>query len=167
MLRLKWLTLIAIVLVATLAVFAGESGKSHDHQKCALSTQDCLDKMASMMKGTGWIGVELDMDEDTGVATVKRVFPGSPAEGAGIQPNDVLYALNGIRIVKENYDALDKTRKDWQPGQKVTYTIQRDGREHQVTMTLAPWPADVLAKYIGEHMLEHANGGEIAQNTKK
>ena len=166
MLRVKWMMLIAIALIATFAVFAGDmpkSGESHDHKKCTLSTQDCLDKMAKKMQSSGWIGVELEMDDETGVSTVQRVFPGSPAEGAGIQAGDVLYALNGVRIIKANYDALEKARKDWKPGQQVTYTIERNGAQRQVSLTLAPWPADVVAKYIGEHMLEHVNGGEIAQ----
>jgi len=32
-----------------------------------------------------------------------------------------------------------------------------------VTLTLGSWPADALAKMIGEHMLEHANGEEVAK----
>jgi len=51
--------------------------------------------MATRMKNSGWVGVELDVDEKSGVMTVNKVIPGSPAEAAGIQTKDVLYALNG------------------------------------------------------------------------
>ena len=33
-------------------------------------------------------------------------------------------------------------------------------------LTLAPWPADILAGYIGAHMMEHASN-QIAQEKKK
>ncbi|HEU4401386.1 MAG TPA: PDZ domain-containing protein [Candidatus Polarisedimenticolia bacterium] len=151
MLRRSWMIAIGLLLFTTAILLAG------DHKKCTMSTQDCLDHMAAQMKSSGWVGLELDRDDDSGSLTVLKVVPGSPAEAAGIQPKDVLFALNGVRITKDNDEALMKARKEWQPGQSVTYTIKRDGTDRQVTLTLAPMPADVLARYIGEHMMEHAN----------
>lgn len=151
----------ALAIVTALPAAAGESYE----KKCTEPTQVCLDHMASRMKNSGWVGVELDVAEKTGVMTVTKVIPGSPAEAAGIQPNDVFYALNGVRLAKENNEELMKARKEWKPGQAVTYTIKRNGTDRQVTLTLAPMPADVLARYIGQHMLEHANL-EVATATK-
>jgi C-terminal processing protease CtpA/Prc len=148
---------VAVALIALAPALAGGSG----HKKCTMSTQDCLDHMASKMKTTGFVGVELEMDDPSGVVKVIRTIPGTPAEAAGIQAGDVLFALNGVEINEKNEKALEKARKDWKPGQSVTYTIKRDGEDRQVTLTLAPMPADVLAKYIGEHMLEHASS-EVA-----
>ena len=151
MLRHWWAIALAVVLVATVSALAGESGK-----KCNMSTQDCLDHMAAKLKTTGFVGVELDTDRPDGLA-VTKVFPGSPAEAAGIQVGDVLESLNGVAINQDNEDALAKARKDWKPGQQVSYTIKRSGAERTIDLTLAPWPADMLAKYIGQHMLEHAH----------
>jgi C-terminal processing protease CtpA/Prc len=151
---------LALALLAAAPSIAGETGK-----KCPESTQVCLDHMATKMKTSGWVGIELDVDEKTGMMTVNKVIPGSPAEASGIQPKDVLYALNGVVIDKNNEEALYKARKEWKPGQAVTYTIKRDGMDRQVTLTLAPMPADVLARYIGLHMLEHANV-EVTTATK-
>jgi hypothetical protein len=50
----------------------------------------------------------------------------------------------------------------WAPGQEITYTIKRVGEDREVQLTLAPMPADVLAQWIGHHMLEHAQT-EIAK----
>jgi S1-C subfamily serine protease len=148
----RLLTPLAVVLaMALVPALAGEYGK-----KCTASTQECLDKMAGKLKSTGWIGVELDKEKVPGQYLVTRIFPGSPAEASGIQEGDVLYALNGIVISDENKEALHKAKKDWAPGQKVTYTIKRGGQEKQVALALAPMPADVIARYVGEHMLEHA-----------
>ena len=153
-----WLILVAIVILAVVPAFAGHGG---DHGKCKYSTQDCLDHMANKMKNSGWVGVELESENPEGYE-VTKVVPGSPAEAAGIQAGDILVALNGIRISDDNEEALTKARKDWKPGQTVTYTIKRNGSERQVTLTLGSWPADALAKMIGEHMLEHANGENVA-----
>ncbi len=40
--------------------------------------------------------------------------------------------------------------------QDITYTVKRDGNDREVNLTLGPMPADVLAKWIGQHMLDHA-----------
>lgn len=148
----KWSLVLVAVLWMALPVLAGDQ-----HKKCPLSTQDCLDKMSEKMKNSGWVGLELEKNETTGLLAVTKVVPGSPAEAAGIQPGDVLYALNGVQISDENEKELAKARQGWAPGQSVTYTIKRNGADRQVTLTLAPMPADVLARWIGQHMMEHAS----------
>jgi len=149
---LKWAKIVAVVVLATVPLlFAG-----HDGKKCSYGTQDCLDHMAAKMQSGGWVGVELEKDETTGALTVEKVVPGSPAEASGIQPGDQLFALNGIEINEKNNESLSKAKKEWKPGQTVNYTIKRNGQERQITVTLAPMPAEVLARFIGTHMLEHA-----------
>ena len=147
----------ALALALALPAWAGHSG-----EKCNYPTQECLDHMAEKLKSSGWVGVELDQDETTGVPTVTKVVPGSPAEAAGIQPGDILVALNGVKINKDNDEALKSARKEWKPGQSVTYTISRNGYDKKVDLTLAPMPADVMAAWIGKHMLEHAHA-EVAK----
>ncbi len=149
--------LAAIVLVA-FASFPAAAGESKSEKKrCTYPVEECLAYMAKKMRTSGFVGVELDVDEETGTYTVQGVIAGTPAEEAGIQPGDVLYALNGVRINKENQEALKKTHKSWMPGQSITYTIRRDGQDREITLTLAPMPADVMARWIGIHMLEHAD----------
>lgn len=159
----RWMGLwiLALVLASVSLVAAGES------EKCTYSTQECLNMMAEKMRTAGWVGVELDKDETTGIMTVKRTFEGSPAEAAGIQPGDVLYALNGVVISDANKDALVKARKEWKPGQSVTYTIKRNGSDRDVSLTLAPVPADVMARWVGEHMLQHASIDMAKSDTGK
>jgi S1-C subfamily serine protease len=149
----RWIGLFGLViaLVAATAAMAGE------YEKCTVSTQDCLNKMAEKLRTAGWVGVELDKDEKTKVMTVKRVIDGSPAQAAGMQAGDVFYALNGVVIDDANKEALAQAKKEWKPGQLVTYTVKRDGSDRDVPLTLAPVPADVMARWIGEHMLQHAS----------
>jgi carboxyl-terminal processing protease len=119
--------------------------------------------MATKMKTSGWVGIEMEQDETTGALSIVKVVPGSPAEAAGLQPGDQLYALNGVEINDQNNEALAKARKDWTPGQTVNYTIKRAGQAKQITLTLAPMPADVLARFVGQHMLEHASTAVAAK----
>ena len=97
----------------------------------------------------------LDRGDDE-LYVVKEVVPNSPAERAGIQPGDILYAMNGIPILPANDEKLYRARKGLKPGSSVTYTIRRNGGSRDLRITLDPMPANVMAKYIGEHMLEHA-----------
>jgi C-terminal processing protease CtpA/Prc len=167
--RAKWIALAALLLIASGPLLLAGEGKDcagkedaahaaamQAAAKCQYSTQDCLDHMAARLKSSGWVGIELEKDDTSGVMTIQRVIPGSPAESAGLQPGDVLFALNGIEINDQNEDALKAAKKDWKPGQTVNYTLKRNGQERKATLTLAPMPADVLAKFIGQHMLEHA-----------
>ncbi len=148
----KWVVVVAVILLATALALAGGYGK------CSKSTQECLDMMANHMKESGWVGVELETDEGTGAYAVLRVIQDSPAEGAGIQVGDVLFAMNGIQFSEENHEALGKMKKELKAGDSVKYTIKRDGYDRKVSVTLAPMPADVLARFVGQHMLEHTSG---------
>jgi C-terminal processing protease CtpA/Prc len=118
--------------------------------------------MSSKLKNSGWVGIEFETPD----YRVTKVVPGSPAEKAGLQPGDVLYALNGVRLREENKDALYKVRKEWKPGQSVTYTIRRAGADRDVTLTLAPMPADIMAGWIGQHMRDHAEHERAAVTPK-
>jgi C-terminal processing protease CtpA/Prc len=153
MMRAKWFVVLALVAVAFGQVLAGEDCHG---KKCSMSTQACLDAMASKLHDSGYVGVMLNMDESDGTLSIESVIPGTPADAAGLKAGDVLVALNGARISKDNHAAVEKARGDWKPGQQVTYTIQRNGAEQDITFALASMPADVLARMIGEHMLEHA-----------
>lgn len=142
--------------LAALLAFVAVSADAGD--KCKYSTQECLDYMATKMKDGGWVGVELDRPdgEEYGPMTVVRVVEDSPAEAAGIHKGDLLVAMNGIEFAEGNEEKLKADKKNWKPGASVTWTMKRDGADRELTITLAPMPADVLAAYIGQHMLDHA-----------
>jgi len=153
--------LIPLTLVLLLAVPALAGG---DH-KCDKPVQDCLNSMVTKLKSTGFIGVEIEglcgkCDKGKKCPKCKKdgyrvtkVIKGTPAETAGIQVGDILYGINGIKFNKENDEKLSKVKV---PGNKVTCNIKRNGVDKGFKMTLVPMPADIMAKYIGEHMLAHA-----------
>jgi C-terminal processing protease CtpA/Prc len=97
------------MLVAAFFALAWAGTVSAGGEKCEYSTQECLDYMATKMKGSGWVGVELDRAEDTEAMRVTRIVANSPAEGAGIQAGDLLVAINGIALGKANEEKLMDT----------------------------------------------------------
>jgi C-terminal processing protease CtpA/Prc len=157
MLRRNVALLVALAVVAAVPAFAGEYGK-----KCDKGTQECLNMMAESYKKTAWIGVELDDDAYAdGTWKLTKVVPDSPAEAAGLEPGDVVVAMNGVKISHDNKAAFHKVRKSLKPGSQVTTTIKRNGYDREVKFTLSAMPADMLAKQIGKHMMDHAEA-EVA-----
>jgi C-terminal processing protease CtpA/Prc len=141
--------------LATLAltgpVLAGDS-------KCTHNTQECLDYMATQMKDSGWVGVELEGSDDKyGPMTLTKVVEGSPAAEAGLQKGDVLVAIGGIPLGDGNQEKLTQARASRKPGDSVTWSITRGEQPLEVGIKLGAMPADILARYIGQHMLEHAS----------
>ena len=162
MMRAHWLAALLVAsafVVPSAAPAAGEKPPEKPPQKsykCPHATQECLDMMVSKYRSRGWVGIELDPDETTGGMIVRRVVAGSPAEKAGLLVDDILTAVNGVRFADKNEEALKKVSEEMKPGNTLTYTVSRKGAEMPVKVTLAPMPDDVMAQYIGQHMLDHA-----------
>jgi len=71
---------------------------------------------------------------DTKGALVQEVLPGSPAQRAGIEPGDVIRAVDGTEIVASSELPPLVGRKT--PGTKVRMSILREGRTRDFDVTL-------------------------------
>ena len=139
------------VLVALGLVAVAASAQAGGGEACKADAQSCLNKH-SAKKTMGWLGVEYDdAAKAKGTYSVKRVVEGSPAAAAGVQIGDVFIALNGAKL--SDHEAVKKVKGDWMPGQKVTYTIERAGKEQTIAATLGTMPEEVFASMVGNHML--------------
>lgn len=136
------------LLVSVMAVLVAMPLAAGEGKKCSHSTQECLDYMASNTKDRGWVGIEYDQE----TMKVTRVMPDSPAEAAGFKDGDVMTAVNGIAFGEENSAKLKKL--EWKPGATMTYTVNRQGSPTTLAVTLAPIPEQVLAQWVGTHMIE-------------
>jgi S1-C subfamily serine protease len=114
------------------------------------------------MKAHGWLGLETEKNA-AGAYAVKAVTPGSPAAAAGFQPGDVLVAFNGVAMDGANKEAMKKAKAGSAPGKQVTYTVRRGGAERQLTATLAPVPKEVLAQWLGEHLIDEHLSTAVAR----
>lgn len=97
----------------------------------------------------GWLGVNILPVEKLGRKTgvlVSSVFPGSPAQKAGIQPGDIILSIDGsatnacffeeIPLFYQRVAALPV-------GRKVVVRLLRGGKEQKVTAVVAQWERSV------------------------
>lgn len=147
----RWVWVLILTVALAGPALAGE--KKHD---CTASTQDCLNKMAQKMKDKGWVGIEYDKGKKGEKQVISKVVAGSPAQKAGLQKGDVLLAINGVQFGDEDKEKWSKVKKAWRPGQTITYTLARGDMKKEVQVTLGKVPEDVMAQWIGHHMLQHA-----------
>jgi S1-C subfamily serine protease len=152
------IVLLSLLLVAlALPAFAGSG------EKCTYGTQACLNHWASN-RDMGWTGLDLDKSDPAAIK-VKAITPDSPAAAAGFQVGDVVLALNGIKM--SDKEGLKKAKGSWKAGQSVSYTVQREGAEQQIAVTLAKAPDQVYASMLGMHMMEnHATTATAAAEPK-
>jgi putative serine protease PepD len=85
-----------------------------------------------------YMGVRIG-DAPGGGAKIGQVKAGSPAATAGLKVGDIITAYNGKSIL--NADALTASVTQSSVGEKVTFTIRRDGKTKQITVTLGNQPS--------------------------
>ncbi len=138
---------------ADCAKAAKNAANTASYKDCTMSKEECRQHMAQA-KNNGWLGIQYDATED-GTSVVKDVVKGSPAEKAGFQAGDVLYALNGVEINEANSAQIKATWKSLRPGSTVDYTVKREGASKSLTATLGSMPDAVYQTMVAEHMKEH------------
>ncbi|MCB0972341.1 MAG: trypsin-like peptidase domain-containing protein [Acidimicrobiales bacterium] len=83
----------------------------------------------------GFLGVEgTDATGAQAGAAIAAVTPGSPAAEAGVAESDLVVAVDGV-AVSSMIDLGAKIRTH-EPGDTVTLTVQRDGQELELQVTL-------------------------------
>jgi serine protease Do len=124
--------------------------------------------------GGGWLGVsisdlskskvtELKLLDENGVLIV-RVEKESPAEKAGLQPNDVIIQFNGIKILTTNQ--FTRMLRELLPDRTTSLVVLRSGAHKTFTVTLGSRPhKSVLAGPGGEGVAPKAlDLDELRQN---
>lgn len=87
---------------------------------------------------TPQIAAEMNLDAKQGVI-VTQITPGSPAAQAGLQPQDVVTAINNDKIDETN--SLRSLLFKYHIGDKITLTVARGGQTMQISLTLAARPS--------------------------
>lgn len=80
-------------------------------------------------------------------ARIIAVVPGSPAEAALLQPDDLITALDGQQV-RSVQDVIGFVLAK-QPGDVVQFTVQRQGVTVEALITLAPHPDGSGKPYLG------------------
>ena len=107
------------------------------------------------MTPRGWIGIVVtgaatEFRMERGEMTVRyltypriaSVDPSSPAERAGIIPNDTLLAYNGRDVRNSEISTTSLLR----PNAKVVIRVRRDGRAREIPVVVAEAPARILQR---------------------
>jgi len=76
---------------------------------------------------------------------VLSIIQGSGAEKAGLQPNDIITAINDVSVITP----LDFQKIEMAPGETVTVTVLREEKELQFPVIVTPAPDDPERGLIG------------------
>ena len=98
----------------------------------------------------GWLGVQIqDVDEGMAKALqlngwngaiISQVIKNSPAEDAGIEKQDVIIAVNGVKV--DDSSNLKNLISSGRPHDKTKLTLIRNGHEKKLTVTLGIRPGE-------------------------
>lgn len=81
-------------------------------------------------------------DSVTDGVAIAKVQPGSPADLAGLQPRDVIVALDD-KPIKDSSELRSYLYKNKNVGDKVTVTYYRDGKKQTATLELGEAPQNL------------------------
>ena len=86
----------------------------------------------------------LGLRADLGSPIVNETLPGKPAANAGIRPGDAIVAIDGTSV-RSPADAAAITNAH--PGERITFTLRRDGAEFRSDLT--PEPSEQNGRRVG------------------
>ena len=98
----------------------------------------------------GWLGVQIqDVDEgmakalrlkERNGAIISQVIKNSPAEDAGVEEQDVIIAVGGVKVADSSN--LKNLISSGRPDDKTKLTVIRDGHERNLIVTLGTRPGE-------------------------
>lgn len=97
--------------------------------------------------GQGQQGMPFEMPAGTMQVAVGDVTKDGPADKAGLKAGDVISAVNGTQVATP--DELVKLVQAAKPGDKLTLSIVRDGKDDEIVVTLGENPDKKGAGYLG------------------
>jgi len=139
-----------------------------EHKQCEQSAAVCAETMKEQFSKRGWVGINMDYDEEAHATVITNVVANSPAERAGFQKGDLLRGLNGVDYTEDNEKLLKEQYASFQPGSVATFKVDRDGKTLDLKVELESIPEAILAQWIGQHVLEyHQAEAELAKKKAK
>jgi regulator of sigma E protease len=100
-------------------------GGVHTERRLSLASVGAEDWEGNFMSV---LGLKLDL----GAPLVRDLVAGKPAEGAGLKAGDAIVAINGDAM-RSPADVAAATNAH--PGERVRFTIRRDGRQFDIELT--------------------------------
>lgn len=113
------------------------------------------------------IGAMVSQNITTGVATIIRVFEGSPAEEAGILPGDVIYKVGGEEVTGVDLTLLVNNYVKGEEGTDVVITVYREdeGEYKDITVTRRPIDVQTVSGKMLDQQIGYISVIEFAEIT--
>ncbi|MDU3398415.1 MAG: S41 family peptidase, partial [Clostridiales bacterium] len=117
----------------------------------------------SMMETTqgeySGIGAMISQNRTTGLCTIVKVFEGSPALEAGMQPGDIIYKVEDTLVASESLEVLVNNYIKGKEGTDVRLTVYRSDKDQYVELTMKRRKIEVPTV---EHRMLDDNIGYVA-----
>jgi len=72
--------------------------------------------------------------------------------------------MDGVDYTKDNTEAIKASWSKVTPGSEVTCVVKRSGSKVKIHATLGTMPNEMVAQYIGEHMMKAHARIQVASN---
>jgi membrane-associated protease RseP (regulator of RpoE activity) len=135
-----WLFIVGAVLVVAAGSFAlgRATAPDDDARGVSIEVPERLPEIeppdeVPQNTNTAFLGVATAAGD--GGAEVQQVAPGSPADDAGLEVGDVITAVDDDEV--DGPEALLAAIGDYEPGDEVNVSYQRDGNDRDVDVELA------------------------------
>lgn len=140
------------------------------------SAKRIVDQLKSSGEVTrGWLGVGIqdlseELSEYYGIkegkgVLVTEVFPGDPADEAGIKPKDIVLSINGKKF--ENTRELSKLIADTSVGDTVKIKVLRNGIEKKIGVKIVKREDNRIASLTPSKGNEHELGIRVSELTSE
>ena len=106
---------------------------------------------------------EMPFFDMTASAMIGRVREDSPAAAAGLEKGDVITDVDEMAVA--DFEDLVAALAEYSPGDEVQVTVDRDGEEVTVPVTLAAHPEDEEKAYLGVNMAAAAMIGRVQEDS--
>lgn len=131
----------------------GDSARAAGHE-CPMKAEECARYMKEDAATHGWMGISMEMSPE-GRMSVRKIWPGSPAEKAGFQIEDRIVSVNGMEVGEKNGEKVFELIRGARIGDKVAFAVARGSNSFNLEAVLARMPEEVLAENIDRHLKEH------------
>ena len=152
--RYLYLLIPAAMLLMAATAFAGDG--HYAEGPCSNDAQACINMIATKAASHGWMGVDGEVDEETGYFVINAVTEDSPAAAAGFKAGYQVTAINGEAVNFNDKEAAQATMALLVPDAEITFTVSKGhGKSKDIAVRLVSMPDSELAKMLGKHMVNH------------
>lgn len=96
-----------------------------------------------------YTGIGVEVTKNGGETVISDIFDGTPAEKAGLLPNDIIKKIDGKDMVGKSLSEISSTIKEY-AGKTFAVSIEREGK----MMDINVMPSEIETVYVSEKVLD-------------